>query len=154
MTAADVIAGLVLRHESVAACESLTGGLVLAELTSVPGSSAVVRGGLVTYATDLKTSLAGVPADLVALYGVVSRPVAEAMADGVRAVCGATWGIGLTGVAGPDSVDGLAPGTVCIAVAGPEGVVSVREQFPGDRGAVRRGTVERAFALLQLQWTR
>ncbi len=154
MTAADVIAGLASRRETVATCESLTGGLVLAGLTTVPGSSAVVRGGLVTYATDLKTSLAGVPADLIATHGVVSRPVAEAMAEGARAVCGATWGIGLTGVAGPDPVDGLSPGTVCIGVAGPDGTVSVRELFSGDRGAVRSQTVERTFDLLTQQWTR
>ena len=154
MIAADVIAGLASRHETVATCESLTGGLVLAELTTVPGASAVVRGGLVTYATDLKTSLAGVPADLIAEHGVVSRPVAEAMAVGARLACGATWGIGLTGVAGPDLVDGLAPGTVCIGVAGPDGPVSVQERFAGDRGAVRRQTVARAFDLLSEALTR
>lgn len=154
MTAADLVAGLSSRRETVATCESLTGGLVLAELTSVPGSSAVVRGGLVTYATDLKTSLAGVPADLISEYGVVSRPVAAAMAEGAREACDATWGIGLTGVAGPDMVDGLAPGTVCIGVAGPDGTVSVQEVFPGDRAAVRAQTVQRAFELLRSRWTR
>jgi nicotinamide-nucleotide amidase len=132
----------------------LTGGLVLAELTSVPGSSVVVRGGLVTYATDLKTSLAGVPAELIEEYGVVSRAVAEAMAEGARAACGATWGIGLSGVAGPDGVDGLAPGTVCLGVAGPDGTVSVQEQFDGDRAEVRLQTVVRAFDLLTQAWTR
>ena len=154
MTAADVIAGLAGRHETVATCESLTGGLVVADLTSVPGSSAVVRGGLVTYATDLKTSLAAVPADLIATYGVVSRPVAEAMAAGARVACGATWGIGLTGVAGPDRVDGRPAGTVCIGVAGPAGMVSVQELFSGDRAAVRAQTVQRAFDLLTGEWTR
>lgn len=154
MTAADVVAGLASRHETVATCESLTGGLVLAELTSVPGSSAVVRGGLVTYATDLKTSLAGVPEALIVENGVVSEAVAAAMAQGARVVCGATWGVGLTGVAGPDPVDGLTPGTVCIGVAGPRGTVTVQERFDGDRTAVRRQTVERAFDLLRHQWTR
>jgi nicotinamide-nucleotide amidase len=154
VTAAEVVAGLASRHETVATCESLTGGLVLADLTSVPGSSAVVRGGLVTYATDLKTSLAAVPADLIAVHGVVSRPVAEAMAQGARAACGATWGIGLTGVAGPDRVDGLAPGTVCIGVAGPDGTQSVQELLSGDRAAVRAQTVQRAFDLLIAEWTR
>ncbi|HSN10915.1 MAG TPA: nicotinamide-nucleotide amidohydrolase family protein [Propionibacteriaceae bacterium] len=148
MTPADVVARLVARGETVATCESLTGGLVLAELTTVAGSSAVVRGGLVTYATDLKTSLAGVPAELIAENGVVSLPVAEAMARGARVTCGATWGLGLTGVAGPDAVDGLPPGTVCIAVAGPDGVTSVQERFDGDRAAVRRRSVERSLQLL------
>jgi nicotinamide-nucleotide amidase len=154
VSTADVIAGLASRYETVATCESLTGGLVLAELTSVPGSSTVVRGGLVTYATELKTTLAGVPADLITAHGVVSRPVAEAMAEGARTMCGATWGIGLTGVAGPDAVDGLAPGTVCIGVAGPDGTVSVRELFVGDRAAIRRQTVESALGLLMQRWTR
>jgi nicotinamide-nucleotide amidase len=149
-----VIAGLLRRHETVATCESLTGGMVLAELTSVPGSSAVVRGGLVTYATDLKTSLAGVPAELITEHGVVSKAVAEAMAEGARSACGATWGIGLTGVAGPDTVDGLAPGTVCLGVAGPEVTISVQERFDGDRAEVRRRTVVRAFDLLSQAWTR
>jgi nicotinamide-nucleotide amidase len=150
MTAADVVALLLSRHETVATCESLTAGLVLGELTTVAGSSAVVRGGLVTYATDLKTSLAGVDADLIREQGVVSRAVAEAMARGARTVCTATWGIGLTGVAGPDRVDGLPPGTVCIAVAGPDGVTSIQELLTGDRASVRRGCVERALELLGL----
>jgi nicotinamide-nucleotide amidase len=154
VSTADLVAELASRHETVATCESLTGGLVLAELTSVPGSSAVVRGGLVTYATDLKTTLAGVPADLIAAHGVVSRPVAEAMAEGTRTICGATWGIGLTGVAGPDAVDGLAPGTVWIGVAGPDGIVSVHELFVGDRAEVRRQAVESALSLLRRCWTR
>ncbi len=153
MTAADLVAQLLTRHETVATCESLTGGLVLAELTTVPGASAVVRGGLVTYATDLKISLAGVSADLIAEHGVVSRPVAEAMARGARHACTATWGIGLTGVAGPDPVDDLPRGTVCIAVAGPDGVTSVLEQLVGDRGEVRRRSVQRAFELLSSAWT-
>ena len=154
MTAADVVAWLAGRHETVATCESLTGGLVAAELTSVPGASSVVRGGLVTYATDLKTSLAGVPEELIATYGVVSREVAEAMADGSRTRCGSTWGIGLTGVAGPDPLDGLPPGTVCIAVAGPDGARSVCEIMAGGRDEVRRQTVQRAFDLLRSGWTR
>ncbi|MGV8850567.1 MAG: CinA family protein [Propionibacteriaceae bacterium] len=148
MTAAVVVAELVRRAESVSTCESLTGGMLCAELTTVPGSSAVVRGGLVTYATDLKTSLAGVSAELISLHGVVSRDVAEAMARGVRAACGATWGIATTGVAGPDSLEGRPPGTVCIAVAGPDAAVSVEERFAGDRAEVRRCTVDAALDLL------
>ena len=148
MTAAAVVAELVRRGETVATCESLTGGLLCAELTTVPGSSAVVRGGLVTYATDLKTSLADVPAELVQRYGVVSRDVAEAMAQGARTACGATWGIGTTGAAGPDPLDGRPPGTVCIAVAGPDGASSVEQLLGGDRAEVRRRTVVAALELL------
>ena len=85
---------------------------------------------------------------------MVSRAVAEAMAEGARASCGATWGIGLTGVAGPDAVDGLAPGTVCLGVAGPDGTISLQERFDGDRAEVRRQAVVRAFDLLSQAWTR
>lgn len=148
MTAATVVAELLRRQETVATCESLTAGLLCAELTTIPGSSAVVRGGLVTYATDLKTSLADVPAELIGRHGVVSREVAEAMAAGAARVCDATWGVGLTGVAGPDGLDGKPAGTVCLAVAGPGGSVSVELALPGDRAAVRAGTVVAALDLL------
>ncbi len=148
MTAATVVAELIRRKETVATCESLTAGLLCAELTTVPGSSAVVRGGLVTYATDLKTSLAGVGADLIARHGVVSRAVAEAMATGAARACAATWGVGLTGVAGPDGLDGKPAGTVCLAVAGRSGSVSIELSLPGDRAAVRAGTVVAALELL------
>lgn len=148
MTAATVVAQLIRRQETVATCESLTAGLLCAELTTVPGSSAVVRGGLVTYATDLKTSLAGVPAELIAQHGVVSRVVAEEMAAGAARACHATWGVGLTGVAGPDGLDGKPAGTVCLAVAGPDSRVSVELSLPGDRAAVRAGTVVAALELL------
>lgn len=87
---------------TVAAAESLTGGLLTAALTSVPGSSAVVRGALVVYATDLKSSLAGVDAGLLAEHGPVHPAVAAALAAGARERCAADLGLGLTGVAGPD----------------------------------------------------
>src|SRR3954447_22237457 len=95
---------LLDRAETVAAAESLTAGLFCATLASVPGASATLRGGVVVYATDLKRALAGVPADVLAAHGPVSPETAAALADGVRGRCGATWGIGLTGVAGPDPV--------------------------------------------------
>ena len=102
---------LLARGETVAAAESLTAGLLCATLATVPGASATLRGGVVVYATDLKTALAGVPVDLLAEHGPVSPETAAALADGVRERCRATWGIALTGVAGPDSVDGHRPGT-------------------------------------------
>ena len=103
---------LLARGETVAAAESLTAGLFCATLATVPGASATLRGGVVVYATDLKRSLAGVPADLLAEHGPVSPETAAALAEGVRDRCAATWGIGLTGVAGPDPVDGHGPGRV------------------------------------------
>jgi nicotinamide-nucleotide amidase len=104
---------------TVATAESLTGGLLVALLTEIPGSSAVVRGGLVVYATDLKHALAGVDSDLLAARGPVDPEVAMRLADGARSRCGASIGVGLTGVAGPDPQDGVAVGTWFCAVSGP-----------------------------------
>lgn len=148
-----VLVGLYQRLESlgqtVATAESLTAGLLAAVLTSVPGSSAVVRGGLVVYATDLKTDLAGVDADLLARHGAVHAEVAAQLAGGARARCRADWGLGLTGVAGPGAQDGVAPGVVYLAAAGRDGVPVVRElRLAGDRHEIRQATVRAAVNLL------
>jgi len=115
----DLLAALTARRLTVATAESLTGGLLAAVLTEIPGSSAVVRGGLVVYATELKHQLAGVDADLLAAVGPVDPQVAAALADGARRRCGADIGIGLTGVAGPDAQDGIPVGTWFCAISGP-----------------------------------
>ena len=135
---------LLARGETVAAAESLTAGLFCATLATVPGASATLRGGVVVYATELKSALAGVPADLLAAYGPVSPETAAALADGVRARCGASWGIGLTGVAGPDPVGVLGPGRVYLGIAGATGTDVVELDLPGDRAAVRSGAVTAA----------
>jgi nicotinamide-nucleotide amidase len=146
---AELVAALKDRGETVATAESLTGGLVAALLTSVPGSSAVVRGGLVVYATPLKHELAGVDADLLAEHGAVHPDVAAQLAAGARDVCGATWGIGLTGVAGPDQQDGIEPGVVHIGVSGPD-VAEVRTiGIDGNRHQVRAAAVATALDLLR-----
>ena len=137
---------------TVATAESLTGGLVCAALTSVPGSSATVRGGVVVYATALKSLLTGVPAELVQRHGPVSAEVAAAMADGVRHRLEADLGVATTGVAGPDGQDGHAPGTVHIAAAGPDGV-TVRsyadsDRLDGSRAEIRRQTIHVALDML------
>jgi nicotinamide-nucleotide amidase len=139
---------LIERHQTVATAESLTAGLVTAALTTVPGSSAVVRGGLVVYATDLKASLAGVPADLLARHGAVHPDVARALATGARTVCGADWGIGLTGVAGPDPQDGVAPGRVYLGLADATGATCHVLNLTGDREAIRAASVSAAIDAL------
>lgn len=145
---ADLVGALKKRYETVATAESLTGGLVAAVLTSVPGSSAVVRGGLVVYATPLKHELAGVDDELLAEHGAVHPDVAAQLAAGARITCGATWGVGLTGVAGPDPQDGIEPGVVHIGVSGPD-VAEVRTiGIDGNRHQVRAGAVVGALALL------
>jgi nicotinamide-nucleotide amidase len=133
------------RGQTVAAAESLTAGLFCATLASVPGASTTLRGGAVVYATDLKATLAGVPADLLAAHGPVAPQTAAALAEGIRARCGADWGVGLTGVAGPDPVDDHPAGTVFLGLAGPESTDVVALQLPGDRGAVRGASVDSAF---------
>jgi nicotinamide-nucleotide amidase len=136
---------LLARGETVAAAESLTAGLFCATLATVPGASATLRGGVVVYATELKSALAGVPADLLAAHGPVSPETAAALADGVRGRCGANWGIGLTGVAGPDPVDGHRPGRVYLGVSGPDRTDVVELDLPGDRAAVRTAAVAAAM---------
>lgn len=152
MTAADAAteALRLLRHrrQTLATAESLTGGLVAATIVDVPGASTVFRGGLVVYATDLKRSMAGVPADLLAARGPVDPGVASALAEGARARCGADWGVATTGVAGPDPQDGVPVGTVRVAVVGPNGAEVRSMVFAGDRAAVRQGAVSAALALL------
>jgi nicotinamide-nucleotide amidase len=147
--AARVLAMLAARQQTLAVAESLTGGLLAATIVDVPGASKVFRGGLVVYATDLKTTLAGVPGDLLATRGPVDPEVAGLLAAGARRRCGADWGLGTTGVAGPDPQHGTPPGTVYLGVAGPDGAPSVRRlELAGDRPAIRRGTVSAALALL------
>lgn len=134
--------------QTMATAESLTGGLVAATVVDVPGSSKVLRGGLVVYATELKHTLAGVDAELLATEGPVSAAVAVSLASGARLRCDADWGVATTGVAGPDSQDGVPVGTVFVAVSGP-GVEQVRGlNLAGDRPTIRAATVQAALSLL------
>lgn len=117
--ATELVRLLTVRGETLAVAESLTGGLVAAEITSVPGASKVFRGSVTAYATELKHELLGVDATLLAQRGAVDPQVASQMAAGVRKVLGADWGIATTGVAGPEPQDGRPVGTVFVAVDGP-----------------------------------
>jgi nicotinamide-nucleotide amidase len=146
--AREAIRLLISARQTVAAAESLTGGLVAAALTTVPGSSAVFRGGIVAYAAELKTDLLGVPAGLLARYGPVHAEVAAAMAAGVRQRLGAAYGLATTGVAGPGPADGQPAGTVFIAVLGPSGLVGCQLNLAGDRQRVREGSVREIMSLL------
>ena len=146
--AAAVVHALVEREETFGVVESLTGGLLAATIVDVAGASAVFRGGLVVYATDLKASLAGVPDGLLAERGPVDPDVALALAEGVREQCGTDWGVATTGVAGPDPQDGKPVGMVFVAVSGPTGAVVRELDLEGDRVAIRTGTVTEALRLL------
>ncbi|SFK35956.1 CinA family protein [Cellulomonas sp. KH9] len=134
---AAVLDAAARRGWSLAVAESLTGGLVTATLVDVPGASRVLRGGVVAYATELKASVLGVDAALLAARGAVDPEVAVAMATGVRQRLAADVGLATTGVAGPDPQDGHAPGTVHVAVVTPEGDHVRSLHLPGDRRDVR-----------------
>ena len=152
--AVDVIKKMTQRSVTLATCESLTGGGIGAALTSVPGASAVYRGSLVTYARELKSTLAGVDEELIATEGVVNELTALQMARGAQARCDADWAVATTGVAGPTETDGASVGTVWFAVVGPRVGMSDAptntelKQFSGDREAIREQAVEHAFAML------
>lgn len=153
---ADLIALLTARHLSIAVAESLTGGLLVAELVRIPGASAVVVGGVVAYDTAIKQSVLGVDARLLAEYGPVHPDVARQMATGVRtalAVAGrpADIGIATTGVAGPDEQDGQAVGTVYLGLSSGDRVWAIPVSLNGDRAEIRAQTVARAIeAVCQL----
>lgn len=146
--AAAVVAALRGRGETVSCAESLTGGLVAAAVTSVPGASVVLRGGIVAYATALKAELLDVPAGLLAERGAVDPEVAAAMASGVRRRLSTTYGVATTGVAGPDPQDGKPVGLVYVAASGPGGTVVRELRLDGDRAAIRAASVGAALSTL------
>ena len=154
-TAVELVRLLTEREETVAVAESLTGGLVVAALVSVPGASAVVRGGVVAYMTDLKATLLDVDPELLAQEGAVHPDVAAAMARGAAARLGATYGLATTGVAGPDPQDGRPVGEVWVAVDGPGLAWERSETVVGEvldpglgRAGIRAAAVDAALDLL------
>jgi nicotinamide-nucleotide amidase len=148
--AANVLAELARRGQTLASAESLTGGMIGALLTAIPGSSDSYVGGVISYATRLKEILAGVNAATLAELGPVAGDTAIEMAHGVAQSCDADWGLATTGVAGPDTQNGHPVGQVFVAVSHPgSDLSSVRElQFQGDRATIRQLSVEAAVGLL------
>jgi nicotinamide-nucleotide amidase len=148
----EVVIGQRLRAlgATLSVAESATGGMLGARITSVSGSSDYFAGGFITYATQLKIALAGVPEDTIQRHGVVSEEVAKAMAEGVRARTGSTYALSVTGIAGPGSAgDPVPPGTMVIGFAGPDGNDARRVHLPGDRTLVRQFTVQTALDFLR-----
>jgi nicotinamide-nucleotide amidase len=144
-----VIAALLERGTTLATAESLTGGWIGMALTTVPGASAVYRGGLIAYATDLKATLAGVHGETLDRDGPVAGTTAGELASGAAQRCAADWGLGVTGVAGPDPQDGHPVGQVFVGVAGPDRAVEVCElSLSGSRSEIRRQAVVRALLAL------
>ncbi|MEV6972854.1 CinA family protein [Kitasatospora sp. NPDC093806] len=146
--AARAHAALRAEGGTVAVAESLTGGLLAAALVDVPGASATFRGSVTAYATELKASVLGVDEGLLAVHGPVHPVVARQMAEGVRKLLGATYGLATTGVAGPEPQDGRAVGTVYLAVAGPGGSLVTSPRLSGERATIRHGAVTAALELL------
>jgi PncC family amidohydrolase len=141
---------LSARRLTLAVAEGDTGGLLLSELTSVPGSSAVVVGGVVAYDDRLKIDVLGVPRDVIAAHGAVSAEVAEAMARAVRRVASADIGVSTTGSAGPGGArPGKPVGLAYVAVAFGQGSETRRFEWQGDRAANRASSVAAAFELVR-----
>lgn len=146
-----VVSLLTGAGRTVAVAESLTGGGVTDAIVAVPGASRCLRGAVVAYATDVKVGLLGVATTLLDEHGAVHPDVAREMADGVRRLLDADYGVGTTGVAGPDAQDGRAPGTFHVAVEGPWGgeVTSVdAPRVAVSRSDVRAAACDAALALL------
>ena len=148
--AADILAELRHRSETLASAESLTGGMIGALLTDVPGASASYLGGVISYATGLKAVLAGVEEATLAELGPVAARTATEMAHGVAVKCKADWGLAATGVAGPDDQNGHPVGQVFVAVSHlPSDLLSVRElALEGDRTMIRQLAADASLRLL------
>ncbi len=146
-----VVAHLSARGERLAVAESCTGGLVAELVTRVPGASNAFDLGVVAYANSMKERVVGVPADALSAHGAVSEAVACALAEGARRTAGTTWGIGITGIAGPGGGTPEKPvGTVHLALAGPSGTQAVRRLYRGNRERIRRVAAFEALNLLRL----
>ncbi|MDC8005455.1 competence/damage-inducible protein A [Aureisphaera galaxeae] len=146
----EKIGGLLQQKgKTLSLAESCTGGALAQEITQHPGASAFYRGSIIPYATELKTSILGVDADIIKENNVVSLPVAEAMAQQATKVFGSDYAIATTGIAGPTKGDGDDEvGTVCIAIATPEKMISEKFQFGKARERVIKKSVNKAFEML------
>jgi nicotinamide-nucleotide amidase len=141
---------LQMRNATVSVAESCTGGLLAERITSVSGSSRYFLGGVVVYSNEFKTAFADVPAALIEKHGAVSSEVAAALAEGIRKRCGTSFGIGITGVAGPTGGSPAKPvGLVFHAVAGERGSEVVERNFPGDRKHIRWFATQQALDMLR-----
>lgn len=145
---APLVAALAARGLRLAVAESLTAGALAARLAAVPGVSAVLRGGVVAYASDVKATLLGVDEALLAGGGPVQAEVAAQMATGAARALGADVALATTGVAGPGPADGHPAGTFHVACLGPGGVRTRSWRVAGTRPAVRQAAAEAALALL------
>jgi len=141
---------LGMRGHTLATAESCTGGLVSQRLTSIPGSSRSFLGGVVVYSNELKTSLAGVPAPLILQHGAVSSEVAKSLAEGIRRRTGATYGVSITGIAGPSGGTEEKPvGLLYVAIADEKETEVVEKNLVGDRDRIRHWASQQALDLVR-----
>ena len=141
----QILEALRSRGETISVAESLTGGGLAQALTSLPGSSEIFRGSVTAYQSEIKSALLQVPAELISEFGVVSEEVAAAMAGGVLTLMKSTWAISTTGVAGPGPSEGVAAGTVWVAIDGPVSQ-TLQLELSGSREIVRNATIAGAIA--------
>jgi nicotinamide-nucleotide amidase len=148
-----IAAELTMHNATISAAESCTGGLLAQRLTSIAGSSSYFLGGVVCYSNELKTAWAGVPAELLQAKGAVSAEVAVALAEGIRRRVGSTFGIGITGIAGPGGGTEEKPvGTVHLALSHGGGVKERGVRFPGDRESIRFQASQAALDMLRIHF--
>jgi nicotinamide-nucleotide amidase len=142
---AHILEILSERGETISVAESLTGGGLAQALTSLPGSSDIFRGSVTAYQNEIKSSLLQVQSELLSEFGAVSEEVAAAMAHGIKDLMGSTWAISTTGVAGPGPSEGVAAGTVWVAIDGPISQ-TLQLELSGTREIVRNATIAGAIA--------
>ena len=150
----EVVAQLLTDNRgTIAAAESCTGGLLAERLTRIPGSSTYFLGGAVCYSNELKTAWADVPPEMIASKGAVSSEVAIALAEGIRRRVGSTFGVGITGIAGPGGGSEEKPvGTVHLALASPTGTKERRVHLPGDRDGIRVYASQVALDMVRMHY--
>lgn len=143
----ELIQKLGQRHLTISVAESLTGGLVAASLTQIPGASAVFKGGIIAYGDEIKQQVLKVDPALITKFTSISEPVAQSMATNVREIMNTDIGIATTGVAGPDKSDGFAPGIVFVAISIGDHKICQKLELVGDRTQIRDQSVSELFKL-------
>ncbi len=143
----EIIQKLGQRHLTISVAESLTGGLVAASLTQIPGASAVFKGGIIAYRDEIKQKDLKVDPALITKFTSISEPVAQSMATNIREIMNTDIGIATTGVAGPDKSDVFAPGIVFVALSIGDHKICQKLELVGDRTQIRDQSVNEIFKL-------
>ena len=143
----ELIQKLSQQHLTISVAESLTGGLVAASLTQIPGASAVFKGGIIAYRDEIKQKVLKVDSALITKFTSISEPVAQSMATNVREIMNTDIGIATTGVAGPEKSDGFAPGIVFVAISIGDHKICQKLELVGDRTQIRDQSVNEIFKL-------